>query len=198
MQAFMRITQPHPIEGGIVAIVAGIGIVINSLTALMFMKDKEKDINTKGAYLHMVSDALISLGVVIAGIIIIYTNWFWLDSVVSLILVVVVIFGTWGLLKESLRLTLNGVPKDIDINEVKKYLLSLKGVSDVHDLHIWGLSTTETAMTAHLVYASEQADRRPHELSAELRRRFGIGHATVQIESDADAALCRLRPNDVV
>jgi cobalt-zinc-cadmium efflux system protein len=106
--------------------------------------------------------------------------------------------GTWGLLRESLGLALDAVPETVKQDEVAAFLASVPGVTEVHDLHIWGLSTTETALTVHLVYAGEAEDRRPHELSAELRRRFGIGHATMQIESDADAALCRLRPNDVV
>ena len=190
-EAIMRIMQPHPIEGGMVAMVAGIGIIINSVTALMFMKNKEKDINTKGAYLHMVSDALISLGVVIAGIVIIYTKWYWLDSVVSLVLVIVVIFGTWGLLKESLRLTLNGVPKDIDINEVKKYLLGLKGVTDVHDLHIWAISTTETALTVHLIIPEIlDSDLIYENIKEELHHKYNILHSTIQIERNKGEFHC--------
>ena len=190
-EAIMRITQPHPIEGGIVAIVAGIGIVINSVTALMFLKDKDKDINTKGAYLHMASDALISLGVVIAGIVMIYTKWYWLDSVVSLVLVIVVIFGTWGLLKESLRLTLNGVPNDIDINEVKKYLLGLKGVIDVHDLHIWAISTSETALTVHLIIPENLDNDLIYEsIKEELHHKYNISHSTIQIERNKGEFHC--------
>ena len=190
-EAIMRITQPHFIEGGIVAIVAGIGIVINSVTALMFLKDKDKDINTKGAYLHMASDALISLGVVIAGIVMIYTKWYWLDSVVSLVLVIVVIFGTWGLLKESLRLTLNGVPNDIDINEVKKYLLGLKGVTDVHDLHIWAISTSETALTVHLIIPENLDNDLIYEsIKEELHHKYNISHSTIQIERNKGEFHC--------
>jgi cobalt-zinc-cadmium efflux system protein len=193
-EAIIRITTPHPIEGGIVAAIAGIGIVINSVTALMFLKDKEKDINTKGAYLHMASDALISLGVVIAGIVIIYTQWYWLDSVVSLALVIVVIFGTWGLLKESLRLTLNGVPKDIDVNEVKKYLSSLKGVTDVHDLHIWAISTTETALTVHLTIPENSENNILYNnIKEELHHQYNISHLTIQIENGKEQFLCEQR-----
>ncbi len=190
-EAIMRITEPHSIEGGTVAVIAGIGIVINSVTAIMFMKDKEKDINTKGAYLHMASDALISLGVVIAGIVIIYTKWYWLDSIVSLVLVVAVIFGTWGLLKESLRLTLNGVPKDIDINEVKKYLLGLKGVADVHDLHIWAISTSETALMVHLIIPEiVENDLIYESIKEELHHKFNISHSTIQIERNKNKFHC--------
>lgn len=190
-EAIMRITEPHSIEGGTVAVIAGIGIVINSVTAIMFMKDKEKDINTKGAYLHMASDALISLGVVIAGVVIIYTKWYWLDSIVSLVLVVAVIFGTWGLLKESLRLTLNGVPKDIDMNEVKKYLLGLKGVTDVHDLHIWAISTSETALMVHLIIPEiVENDLIYESIKEELHHKFNISHSTIQIERNKNKFHC--------
>ncbi|MBA2610746.1 MAG: cation transporter [Bacteroidetes bacterium] len=190
-EAIMRITEPHPIEGGIVAVVAGIGIIVNSVTALMFMKDSERDINTKGAYLHMASDALISLGVVIAGMVIIYTKWYWLDSVVSLVLVAVVIFGTWSLMKESLRLTLNGVPKDIDINEVKKYFLGLNGVTDVHDLHIWAISTTETALTVHLIIPElSENDLIYESIKEELHHKFNISHSTIQIERNKGQFHC--------
>jgi cobalt-zinc-cadmium efflux system protein len=190
-EAIIRITHPHPIEGGIVAIVAGIGIVINSVTALMFLKDKDKDLNSKGAYLHMASDAVISLGVVIAGIVILYTGWFWLDSVVSLILVIVVVFGTWGLLKESLRLTLNGVPSDIDLKAVKKYLSGINGVTNVHDLHIWAISTTETALTAHLVIPGNVEQEFIYEnVKEELHHDFNITHSTIQIESNIGKFHC--------
>jgi cobalt-zinc-cadmium efflux system protein len=190
-EAIIRIAQPHPIEGGMVAIIAGVGIVINSVTAFMFLKDKEKDLNSKGAYLHMASDAVISLGVVIAGIVILYTKWYWLDSVVSLILVVVVVFGTWGLFKESLRLTLNGVPRDINMPEVKKYLSGLKGVTNVHDLHIWAISTTETALTAHLVIPENVDQEFIYEnIKEELHNDFNITHSTIQIESNVGKFHC--------
>jgi cobalt-zinc-cadmium efflux system protein len=190
-EAILRIGHPHPIEGRVVALVAGIGIIINSATALLFLKDKENDLNSKGAYLHMASDAVISFGVVIAGIVIIYTGWFWLDSVVSLTLVIVVVFGTWDLLKESLKLTLNGVPKDINITEVKTYLLSLKGVIDVHDLHIWAISTTETALTVHLVISERiENDLIYQSLKEELHHKFHISHTTIQIEHNQKKFNC--------
>jgi cobalt-zinc-cadmium efflux system protein len=190
-EAIIRITNPHPIEGGIVAVIAGIGIVINSVSAFMFLKDKEKDLNVKGAYLHMASDTVISLGVVIAGIVIIYTGWFWLDSVVSLVLVIVVVIGTWGLLKESLRLTLNGVPNDIDMKEVKKYFLSLPGVTEIHDLHIWAISTTETALTIHLVIPDDiQNDVIYENIKETLHHKFNIAHSTIQIEKNKGQFHC--------
>ncbi len=197
-EAIIRISQPHPIEGGMVAIIAGVGIIINAATAMLFFNDKEKDLNVKSAYLHMASDALISLGVVIAGIVMIYTEWFWLDSVMSLLLVVVIIFGTWGLLKESLRLTLNGVPKEIDINEVRKYFCNLNGVTDVHDLHIWAISTTEIALTVHLVIPtnssegvpSEQNDFSYENIKEELFHKYNIAHSTIQIENNSGQFNC--------
>ncbi len=190
-EAILRINQPYSIEGGLVAIIAGLGIVINGITALLFFKDKEHDLNMKGAYLHMASDALVSVGVVVTGIIIIYTKWYWLDTVVSLIIVIVIVAGTWGLLKESLRLTLNGVPKAIDLKEVKNYLQSIEGVSNVHDLHIWAISTTEIALTVHLISA-ENIDRNElyHKINEELHHRFHISHTTIQVEGNDHEFAC--------
>ncbi|MES2681396.1 MAG: cation diffusion facilitator family transporter [Bacteroidota bacterium] len=190
-EAVTRIGHPRTIEGGWVAAVAGIGIVINGLTAMMFFRDQKKDINVKAAYLHLLSDALISLGVVIAGIVIIYTGWNWLDAVVSLLIVIIILYGTWGLLKESLRLTLNGVPAGIDLEEVKSYLTKLQGVTDVHDLHIWAVSTTETALTVHLVIPGEAPDDLIYSrITDDLHHRFNIGHSTIQIEKAKGAFHC--------
>lgn len=190
-EAILRINRTHTIEGGMVAVVAAIGIVINAFTAFLFFKDKEKDLNLKGAYLHMASDALVSLGVVIAGIVIVFTKWYWLDTVVSLLIVVVIVAGTWGLLKESLRLTLNGVPNDIDLKDVKKYLAGIEGVTDVHDLHVWAISTTEVALTVHLVIpGTARHDQLYHKISDDLHHRFNVTHTTIQIESDQEVFLC--------
>lgn len=190
-EAVLRINAPHVVEGGLVAIIAGVGIVINAFTALLFFRDKEKDINMKGAYLHMASDALVSLGVVLAGILMIYTRWFWLDTAVSLIIVVVIVAGTWGLLKESLRLTLNGVPKDINLKEVKLYLQSIQGVTNVHDLHVWAISTTEVALTVHLVMpAHQQQAFSYHTVSHELHHRFQVTHTTIQVENSEEDVFC--------
>ena len=190
-EAILRINEPHKVEGGLVAIIAGVGIVINAFTALLFFKDKEKDINVKGAYLHMASDALVSLGVVLTGVMMIYTQWFWLDTVVSLIIVVVIVAGTWGLLKESLRLTLNGVPKDVNLNEVRMYLQSMEGVSNVHDLHVWAISTTEVALTVHLVIPpNQQQTFSHHRISHELQNRFHVTHTTIQVETSEEDKLC--------
>jgi len=150
-EAIYRFMHPEPIAGATIAWVAFAGILVNGITAGLFMKGKEDDLNVKGAYLHMAVDAVVSLGVVISGIVIYFTHWFWVDSLVSLIIVVVIVGGTWGLLKESLRLSLDGIPKKLDLEKVKAAMLKIKGVQDVHHIHIWALSTTENALTAHLV-----------------------------------------------
>ena len=179
-------------------IVAAAGIVVNAGSALLFLRDRAHDLNIRAQFVHLAGDALVSLGVVVAAIVIGFTGWLWLDPAVSLAIVVVITVGTWGVLRESVNLAMDAVPEDVPHADVEAFLAALPGVVEVHDLHIWGLSTKETALTAHLVYAGEAGDRRLHDLNHELRDRFGIGHATLQIESDADAALCRLRPNDVV
>ena len=198
MEAVHRLSHPQPLDSDLVMAVAAAAIVVNGGSALLFLRDRGHDLNVRAQFAHLAGDAAISAGVVLAALAVGLTGWGWLDPLASLIVAAFILMGTWGLLRESLGLALDAVPERVRQEDVAAYLASVPGVLEVHDLHIWGLSTTETALTAHLVYAGETEDRRPHELSAELRRRFGIGHATVQIESDADAALCRLRPNDVV
>ena len=198
IEALHRLLTPQPVQTGMVMVVAAVGILVNGGSALLFLRDRAHDLNMRAQFAHLAGDAAISAGVVLAALAIRLTGYWWLDPVASLIVAGLITAGTWGLLRESLGLALDAVPEQVKQDEVAAFLASVPGVTEVHDLHIWGLSTTETALTVHLVYAGEAEDRRPHELSAELRRRFGIGHATMQIESDADAALCRLRPNDVV
>ena len=198
VEALHRLLNPEPVQTGLVMVVAAVGIAVNGGSALLFLRDRGHDLNMRAQFAHLAGDAAIAAGVVLAALAIRLTGLLWLDPLASLMVAGLIAWGTRGLLHESLGLALDAVPEKVKHADVAAYLASVPGVMEVHDLHIWGLSTTETALTAHLVYAGEQADRRPHELSAELRRRFGIGHATVQIESDADAALCRLRPNDVV
>ena len=198
IEAIHRLLAPGTVDTGLVMAVAAAGIAVNGGSALLFLRDRAHDLNMRAQFAHLAGDAAIAAGVVLAALAIRLTGLVWLDPLASLIVAGLIVIGTWGLLRESLGLALDAVPDKVRQEDVAAYLSSVPGVMEVHDLHIWGLSTTETALTAHLVYAGEQEDRRPHELSAELRRRFGIGHATVQIESDADAALCRLRPNDVV
>lgn len=183
-EAVMRFMHPEVIAGGTIAWVAFIGIGINAFTAWLFIKDKDKDLNVKGAYLHMAVDAVVSLGVVISGIIIYFTNWYWVDSAVSLLIVIVIIGGTWSLLKSSLRLEMDGVPAEIKVDEIKAELLKAKGVIDVHHMHVWALSTTETALTAHIIVNQEELsnfDKIKHDLRHRLLH-MDITHSTFEPE----------------
>lgn len=183
-EAIGRITTPNPVQGSIISLVAFAGIIINTATAFLFMRDRKKDLNIKGAYLHMASDALVSLGVMISGIVIIYTNWYWMDAVISLAIIVVIVWSTWGLLKDSLRLSLDGVPSGINVNAIRDYLLKLNGVAGLHDLHVWAMSTNATALTAHLVIPGPVEDSFLEELNDELHQHFHIDHTTIQIEKE--------------
>jgi cobalt-zinc-cadmium efflux system protein len=198
VEAVRRLITPEPVAEVTVMLVAAAGIIVNGATALMFMRGRSEDLNIRVQFVHMAADAFVSLGVVIAGLLIWLSGWQWLDPLTSLGIALVIVFGTWGLLREAVDLVMDAVPDAVAHDEVQDYLASVPGVLEVHDLHIWGLSTTETALTAHLVCVDEQSDRRLHELTATLRDRFGIGHATLQIETDVDAEMCRLRPHDVV
>ncbi|MGA3398693.1 MAG: cation diffusion facilitator family transporter [Acetobacteraceae bacterium] len=198
VEALHRLVASAPVATLTVMLVAAAGIVVNGGSALLFLRDRAHDLNVRAQFLHLAADALISAGVVVAAAAISVTGWLWLDPLASLAIVATIVASTWGVLRQSVDLAMDAVPAGVSHEAVQDWLAALPGVTEVHDLHIWALSTTETALTAHLVYAGETGDRRLHDLSAELGRRFGIGHATLQIESDADAALCRLRPNDVV
>jgi cobalt-zinc-cadmium efflux system protein len=198
VEAVRRFIDPQPVVEATVMLVAAVGIAVNGATALMFMRGRGEDLNIRVQFVHMAADAFVSAGVVAAGLLIWLTGWQWLDPLASLGIAAVIVFGTWGMLRESVDLAMDAVPGGVARDEVHDYLASVPGVLEVHDLHIWGLSTTETALTAHLVCIDEPGDRRLHELTAALRDRFGIGHATLQIETDADAEMCRLRPHDVV
>jgi cobalt-zinc-cadmium efflux system protein len=183
-EAFRRLQAPAPVEARIMIWVSVAGILVNTITALMFMAGRKGDLNIRAAFLHMAADAVISAGVVVAGIVIAFTGWLWLDPVVSLVLVVVIIAGTWGLLRDSLNLSLDAVPAGIKLGEVQGFLAQLPGVTDVHHIHIWGLSTSDVALTAHLVLADSVADNALlHTINHELEERFGIGHATIQFEA---------------
>jgi cobalt-zinc-cadmium efflux system protein len=183
-EAVIRFMHPQAIEGSTVAWVSLIGIGINAFTAWLFVKDKDTDLNVKGAYLHMAMDAVVSLGVVIAGVIIYFTKMYWIDSVVSLIIAVVILRGTWSLLKDSLRLEMDGVPKEMKLTKIKAELMKAKGVVDVHHMHVWALSTTENALTAHLVIAP--ADLHLFDsIKTDLRHRLqhlDINHSTFEPE----------------
>lgn len=185
-----RLTEPTEPQGGVMAVVAGIGIAINAGTAMLFMRGQD-DLNIRGAYLHMAADALVSAGVVVAGLAILFTGLWWIDPVVSFIIVAIIAWGTWGLAKDSLAMGMLAVPARIDAGEVRAHLSALEGVEDVHDLHIWPMSTTETALTAHLVVPlSVGDDAFLHRVSEDLRTRFGIGHSTIQIESTPCETRC--------
>ena len=182
-EAVRRLAEPAPVASGVVMIVAAIGFVINLGTALMFMRDQHSDLNARGAYLHMMADAAVSIGVVIAGAVIMVTGWSIIDPLVSVGIVAVILIGTWGLLKDSVNLAIDAAPAHIDVEAVRTALCDLPGVSAVHDLHVWGLSTTQAALTAHLV--NDRADDAAllAEARALARERFGIGHTTLQLES---------------
>ncbi|WP_324261397.1 cation diffusion facilitator family transporter [Altererythrobacter sp. H2] len=177
-----RIMDPQPVQGMTMVVVAGIGIAINTLTALLFLRGRHDDLNIRGAFLHMAADALVSLGVVIAGLAILLTGQSWIDPVTSLVIIAVIAWGTWGLARDSVRLGLNGVPQGIDEDAVRHYLAGLPGVEAVDDLHIWPMSTTETALTAHLVMPGGQPDDAfLREIAHELAHHHRIVHVTVQI-----------------
>lgn len=181
--AIQKLQNPVEIPGNVIMIVAGIGVVINTITALMFIKG-QKDLNIKGAFLHMAADAGVSLGVVLGGLLIKTTGIMWIDPMLSFIIVAVIVYGAWGLLRDSVKLALDAVPSEINIKEVKTYLESIAGVEEVHDLHIWAMSTTENALTAHLVVPKDHDDSFLYAIREELHHKFGIGHMTLQIEKE--------------
>lgn len=184
-EAFTRISHPPALPGKTIAIVAGIGIIINYVTAILFLKNKEHDLNVKSAYLHMIADALVSAGIMIGGIIIYYTQLYWIDPVLSIIIVVVILIGTWGLLKESLKLSLDGVPKDIDIQKIKNKAEKIEGIKNLHHIHVWAMSTTENALTAHLVIDKSKAPDQITAIKNELKhtlQHMNIQHITLETE----------------
>lgn len=193
-EAVRRFNDPPPVTTDLVILVAGIGIVVNGLSAWLFAKDSAHDLNLRGAFLHLAADAAVSLGVVVGGLVMRQTGWYLVDPLLSVVIVVVILAGTWGLLRESLRLALAAVPTRVDAVAVRTYLAGLPGVADVHDLHIWAVSTTETALTAHLVLpAGSPGDAFIEQVADELDRRFGIQHSTLQIEQGLVGHACRLQ-----
>jgi cobalt-zinc-cadmium efflux system protein len=198
-EAIRRLAEPVPVGELTMISVALVGVVINVITAVMLSRGRQDDMNMRGAYLHMVADAAVSVGVAVAGVGIILTGWLWLDPVVSLGIAIVILAGTWGLFQESLRLSLHAVPAGIDLAVVRNYLRQLPGVREVHDLHVWGMSTTETALTAHLVMdGGHPGDAFLRRVAGELEAEFRIGHPTLQIELADGAGSCRFAPGDVV
>ena len=197
VEAVRRFNDPQPVAGTTVMVVAGIGIVINTVTALLFASGRKGDLNIRGAFLHMAADAAVSVGVVLAGLVIGFTGWNWLDPVTSLAIVAVILWSTWGLLRDSVSMSLDAVPPSIDRNEVETHLKGLPGVQHLHDLHIWSMSTTEVALTAHLVRPGARLeDGFLRDAAGSLKDRFGVCHATLQVEHDAGA--CALESDDVV
>ena len=182
IESIHKLSNPAVVPGGAIAWVAGVGVLINAFTAFLFMKDKEKDLNVKGAYLHMAADALVSVGVLVAGIVISRTDWYIIDPIIGLIVAVVILISTWNLLHDSLRLTLDGVPTSIDSQKVVKAIRALPGVDDVHHIHIWAISTTENALTAHIVLKQPEGMQEVTHLIRHRLEDFGIGHATLEFE----------------
>jgi cobalt-zinc-cadmium efflux system protein len=193
LEAVQRFSEPAPVQGLTVSIVAGIGVAINGFSAWLFMAGSKSDLNLRGAYLHMAADAALSLGVVISGLLIMGTGWTWVDPAVSLAIVVVIVIGTWSLLRESVLLSMAAVPPGVDANAVRGFLCSQPGVKEVHDLHIWAISTTENALTAHVVMpGGYPGDRVLDEMVDKLRSDFGIHHCTLQVEEGTTHHGCTL------
>lgn len=198
-EALRRLNSTGAVNEQLVIWVAALGVVVNTATALLFLAQRKSDLNIRGAFLHMAADAGVSLGVVAAGIAMIYTGWTWLDPVISLMIVLVIFVGTWGMLRESLQLALHAAPTSVDPAAVRRYLEELPGVTEVHDLHVWAMSTTETALTAHLVMpGGHPGDAFFADAVHEIEERFKIGHATLQTEIGTPAHPCVLAPDRVV
>lgn len=192
IEAVGRLLHPEPLQGSFMAIVAAAGIVINGVTAWLFMKDKERDLNMKAAYLHMAADALVSFGVVVAGLLIMWMHWYWLDPAVSFVIMIIILLSTWGLLKDSIRLSLDGVPREVDMEAVRTAARETPGVLDAHHIHVWGMSTTQNALTAHLVVSSSADLAEAENIKETLRKKLKnlhIGHSTFELETEEEA--CR-------
>ena len=196
VEAIGRVQDPSTVAGQTVIYVATLGIVVNGATALLFLRGRHGDLNIRGAYLHMLADAGVSFGVVVAALLIMWTGWLWIDPAVSLGIAAVILASGWGLARDSVNLALDGVPKGIDLAKVESYLREREGVIEVHDLHVWAMSTNETALTAHLVRSGALDDGFLSKVCEELSHRFNIHHATLQIEAGND--VCKLAPAEVV
>jgi len=193
-EALQRFGDPQPVSAETVIVIALIGVLINLGTAILFFSGRKSDLNIRAVFSHMAADAAVSLGVAVTGVIIMVTHWLWLDPVMSLIIVVVILIGTWDLLKDSVNLALDAVPEGINVEEVQQYLRDLPQCVEIHDLHVWGMSTTETALTAHLVMQEMVKDNNFFaEVEKKLHENFGIEHATLQIEIMGAENPCRCR-----
>jgi cobalt-zinc-cadmium efflux system protein len=198
-EAIRRFDSTSAVDETVMIWVAVLGVLINAGTAMLFMRGSKTDLNVRGAYLHMAADAGVSLGVVFAGVVMLYTGWNWLDPVASLLIVTVIFVGTWGLLRDSVRLALQAAPENVDPMDVRRYLVALPGVAEMHDLHIWAMSTTETALTVHLVMpAGHPGDEFFENVIRQIEEKFHIGHATIQIETGTSSNPCVLAPDHVV
>jgi cobalt-zinc-cadmium efflux system protein len=197
-EAIGRLVNPAPVAGLAVFIVATVGVVVNGVSAWLFMRGQKEDLNIRGAFLHMAADAGISAAVAISGLVILYTSWTWLDPVMSLLVVAVVVYGTWGLLRDSVRMALDAVPPGVDLQSIRDYLAAQPGVTDVHDLHVWALSTTGNALSAHLVMpAGHPGDESIDSIVITLRERFSMQHATLQVDLGTTAHRCAMdHPHD--
>jgi cobalt-zinc-cadmium efflux system protein len=192
-EAIGRLMNPAPVAGLAVFVVATVGVVVNGISAWLFMRGQKEDLNIRGAFLHMAADAGVSAAVAISGLVILYTNWTWLDPLMSLLVVAVVVYGTWGLLRDSVRLALNAVPSGVDLQSIRDYLADLPGVEGVHDLHVWALSTTGNALTVHLVMpAGHPGDERLDGIVLALRERFSMQHATLQVDLGTTSHRCAM------
>ena len=190
-ESIEKLRNPQPIAGGVIVWVAGVGILINAFTAFLFLKDKERDLNIKGAYLHLMADALVSVGVVISGVIISYTHWYIIDPIIGIAIAIVILVSTWNLLRDSLRLSLDGVPAGISAEKIRKLLLQVDGVREIHHLHIWALSTTQNALTAHVVVASLEDGEAVKNRIKEILSEEHIPHATLELETAAECCTDR-------
>lgn len=197
-ESIEKMIHPRPVEGGVIAWVAGMGVLVNAATAWLFMKDKDKDLNVKGAFLHMAADALVSVGVMVSGIVILHTGWFRIDPIIGLLIAVVIVYSTWSLLRDSIRLSLDGVPNGMELRTVEEIIYTVPGVENVHHLHIWPISTTETALTGHIRVAGPQRmENIKHQIKCQLAA-HGISHATLEFETsetlcEEESDLCAVR-----
>jgi len=196
-EAILRLRQPEPVAGVTVMVVAGIGILINGFSAMLFARGRKDDINIEGAYLHMAADAGVSLGVVVSAALIVWTGWLWLDPVTSLVICATILWSTTSLLRGSIDMSMAAAPRAIDVAAIRAFLLARPGVSGIHDLHVWPISTTETALTCHLVMPAGTDDAFLMQTAQLLKSSFRIGHTTLQVETHPDNG-CALAPDDVV
>jgi cobalt-zinc-cadmium efflux system protein len=196
-EAILRLREPEPVAGVTVMVVAGIGILVNGFTAMLFARGRKDDINIEGAYLHMAADAAVSLGVVVSAALIIWTGWLWLDPITSLVICATILWSTTSLLRGSIDMSMAAAPKGTDLAAIRAFLQQRPGVSAIHDLHVWPISTTETALTCHLVMPAGSSDAFLMETAQLLKASFRIGHTTLQIETHPDNG-CALAPDDVV